>query len=109
AGLASTYAIQSVQFPVDHPSGELANLRAAAAKAIEIDPFLTEAYDALAMADTRDGEWAGAERAFRHAIDQDPHDSRTRADFAMWFLNALGRNGEAIDQARRAEADDPLA
>jgi TolB-like protein len=109
AGLASTYAIRSVQFPLDHPPDELTKLRAAADKAIEIDPLLTEAYEALAMADARDAHWRAAEQEFRHAIDMDPHDSRTRAEFAMWFLEVLGRSGEAIEQARRAEIDDPLA
>jgi TolB-like protein/Flp pilus assembly protein TadD len=109
AGLASTYAIRSVQFPLDHPPDELTKLRAAADKAIEIDPLLTEAYEALAMADARDAHWRAAEQEFRHAIETDPDDSRTRAEFAMWFLAVLGRSGEAIEQARRAEIDDPLA
>jgi TolB-like protein/Flp pilus assembly protein TadD len=109
AGLASTYAIRSMQFPLDHPPDELTKLRAAADKAIEIDPLLTEAYEALAMADARDAHWRDAEQEFRHAIETDPHDSRTRAEFAMWFLAVLGRSGEAIEQARRAEIDDPLA
>jgi len=109
AGLASAYAIQSVQFPVDHPPDELTKLRAAADKAIEIDPLLTEAYEALAMADAREGHWGDAEQEFRHAIETDPEDSRTRAEFAMWFLAVLGRSSEAIEQARRAEIDDPLA
>lgn len=78
-------------------------------KAIEIDPLLTEAYEALAMADARDAHWRAAEQEFRHAIETDPDDSRTRAEFAMWFLAVLGRSGEAIEQARRAEIDDPLA
>ena len=109
AGLASTYAIRSMQFPLDHPPDELTKLRAAADKAIEIDPLLTEAYEALAMADARDAHWRAAEQEFRHAIETDPHDSRTRAEFAMWLLAVLGRSGEAIEQARRAEIDDPLA
>jgi serine/threonine-protein kinase len=109
AGLASTYAIESVQFPPDHPSDELTKLRAAADKALEIDPLLPEAYEALAMADARDARWRAAEQEFRHAIETDPHDSRTRAEFAMWFLAVLGRTGEAIEEARRAEIDDPLA
>jgi TolB-like protein/Flp pilus assembly protein TadD len=109
AGLASTYAIESVQFPPDHPLDELTKLRAAADKALEIDPLLPEAYEALAMADARDARWRAAEQEFRHAIETDPHDSRTRAEFAMWLLAVLGRSGEAIEQARRAEIDDPLA
>ena len=109
AGLASTYAIRSIQFPLDHSPDELTKLRAAAQKAIEIDPLLTEAYEALAMADARDAQWRAAEQEFRHAIETDPQDSRTRAEFAMWLLAVLGRSGEAIEQARRAEIDDPLA
>ena len=109
AGLASAYAIRSVQFPVDHPPDELTKVRAAAEKAIELDPLLTEAYEALAMADARAAHWRDAEREFRHAIETDPEDARTRAEFAMWFLAVLGRSGEAIEQARRAEIDDPLA
>jgi TolB-like protein len=109
AGLASAYAIRSVQFPLDHPPDELTKLRAAADKAIEIDPLLTEAYEALAMADARDAHWADAEQEFRHAIETDPEDSRTRAEFSMWFLAVVGRTSEAIEQARQAEIDDPFA
>jgi TolB-like protein/Flp pilus assembly protein TadD len=109
AGLASTYAIRSVQFPGGHPPDELAKLRAAADRAIEIDPILPEAYEALAMADARDGHWSAAEEEFREAIKTDPHEARTRAEFAMWFLSVLGRSDEAIEQAQRAEIDDPLA
>jgi TolB-like protein len=109
AGLALAYANRSVQFPLDHPPDELTKLRAAANKAIQIDPLLTEAYEALAMADARDAHWRTAEQEFRHAIETDPHDSRTRAEFAFWFLTVLGRSGEAIEQARLAEIDDPLA
>jgi serine/threonine-protein kinase len=109
AGLASTYAIESLQFPPDHPADELTKLRAAADKAVTLDPLLPEAYEALAMADARDARWRDAEQEFRHAIATDPHDSRTRAEFAMWFLAVLGRSGEAIEEARRAEIDDPLA
>jgi TolB-like protein len=109
AGLASAYANESVAFPPDHGPDELTKLRWAADKAIEIDPLLPEAYEALAMADARDARWHEAEQEFRHAIEMDPHDARTRAEFAFWFLAVLGRSGEAIEQARLAENDDPLA
>ena len=58
-----------MQFPLDHPPDELTKLRAAADKAIEMDPLLTEAYEALAMADARDAHWRAAEHEFRHAIE----------------------------------------
>lgn len=109
AGLASTYAMESVQFAPSHAPDELTKLRKAADRAIEIDPLLSEAYEALAMADARDAHWRESEQEFRHAMEMDPHESRTRAEFAFWFLAVLGRSSEAIEQARLAEIDDPLA
>jgi hypothetical protein len=48
-GLAATYAIRSVQYPLDHPADELAKMRAAAERAIQLDPLLAEAHDALGL------------------------------------------------------------
>src|SRR5262245_10925662 len=47
AGLGSAYALGSIQFQLDHSPDELQKLRAAAEKAIELDPLLAEAYEAL--------------------------------------------------------------
>src|SRR5262249_19743596 len=57
AGLAAAYASRSVAFPPDHPSDELAKMRAAAEKAIQLDPLLAEAYAALGLVYARDGQW----------------------------------------------------
>ena len=100
---------RSIQFPVPHPADELARMRAAAERALEIDPLLAEAHAALALADARSGRWDDAERRFRRAIDLDRSRARTRVDFTMWFLDVLGRAPEGIEQMRRAETDDPLA
>jgi len=109
AGLASAYAVRSVQFPLDHPRDEVAKMRTAAEKAIQLDPLLAEAYDALALADARDGQWKQAEESFRHAIQLDPNQSRTHYDYGYWLLAVVGRLDEALQQLRTAEKMDPLS
>ena len=109
AGLGAAYAIRSVQFPEDHPAGELAKMRAAAERAVQLDPLLAEAHEALALAYARDSRWQEAENSFRHAIVLDPNRSSTYTDFALWLLYVLGRNDEALGQLRMAQKTDPLS
>jgi TolB-like protein/Flp pilus assembly protein TadD len=109
AALASEYAVRSIAFALHHPADELSKMRDATQKAIELDPLLAEAHDALGMIYARDGQWEQAEKSFRHAIELDPNRSVTYHDFATWFLWALGRNEEAVKQLRVAENCDPLS
>lgn len=109
AGLAMTYVIRSVQFPLDHPADELAKIRVSAERAIQLDPLLAEARAALAMFFARDGQWQQAEESFRHAIDLDRHRSSTYADYAYWLLAVQGRHAEALQQLQLAEKVDPLS
>jgi TolB-like protein len=109
AGLAAAYAIRSIQFPLDHPPDELARMRAAAEKAVRLDPLLAEAHEALALTYARDGRWGEAETSFRRAIALDPNRSPTYSDFALWLLDVVGRNEEALVQLRIAEKTDPLS
>jgi TolB-like protein/Flp pilus assembly protein TadD len=109
AGLARTYALRSVQFPLDHPTDELVKMRAAADRAVSLDPWLPEAHDALAMSDARLGQWERAERSFSRAIELDPNQSMIRSDYGFWFLAVLGRHDEALEQLRAAARSDPLS
>jgi len=109
AGLAAAYAWQSVQFTADHPTDELAKMRAAAEKALQLDPLLAEAHDALGLVYAREGQWEQAEKSFRHAIELDPNRSDTYVHFASWLLGVLGRLDEALQQLRVAEKADPLS
>jgi TolB-like protein/cytochrome c-type biogenesis protein CcmH/NrfG len=109
AGLASAYTIRSVMFPLDHPIDELSKMRAAAEKAIQLDPLLAEAHDALALVYARDSQWERSEKSFRLAIQLDPNRSTTYTNFAGWFLTVLGRIDEALEMLRRAEKADPLS
>jgi len=109
AALGSAYAIQSVQFPVNHPGDELQKMRAAAQKAVELDPLLAEGYAAIGLVVAREGRWEQAEQSFRRAIELDRNRSQTYSDFAMWVLAASGRTDEAARTLRLAETRDPLS
>ncbi len=108
AGLAATYAYISATFPnLDRRDGQLEKMRAAAEKAIELDPLLAEGHAALGMAYARDGNWEQSEKSFRRAIEIDPSRSDSHSDFAMNLLLVLGRTNEALQQLRLAERTDP--
>jgi tetratricopeptide (TPR) repeat protein len=84
-------------------------MRAAAEKAIELDPLLAEAHDALGTVYARDGQWELSERSFRRALELDPNRSLSAEHYAMEFLLPLGRIEESLLQLRRAEKLDPLS
>ena len=109
AGLSGASAIRSIQFAFDHPADELLKMRAAAEKAIQLDPLLAEAHEALAMAQAREGQWEHAEKSFLRAVQLDPNRSSAYADYAVFLLNVLGRNKEALRQLRIAEKIDPFS
>lgn len=109
AGLATAHAFRSVQFPLDHPPDELVNMKAAAEKAIQLDPLLAEAHEALGRVYARESQWEQAEKSFRQAIEIDPNRSSTHTAYGYWLLTVLGRIGEALRQLHAAEKADPLS
>jgi serine/threonine-protein kinase len=108
ADLAAAHVMRSVHLQFDI-AGELRKMRAAAQKAIELDPLLAEAQDAFALADSRDAQWEQSERSFRRAIELDPNCAMYYGHFAMYLLLPLGRAEEAVRQLRLAEQADPLS
>lgn len=115
AGLASAYAVHSVGFgmkggfPWEHPPDELVKMRAAAEKAIQLDPLLAEAHEALGVAFARDGQWEQSEKSFRRAIEINPSGSDAYIQYFFFLLAPLGRNEEALQGMRVAEKADPLS
>jgi serine/threonine protein kinase/tetratricopeptide (TPR) repeat protein len=71
--------------------------RAAAGKALELEPTLAEAHSALAMVNLYyDWDWAAAEREFKRAIALNPGHTTTRVRYGLalaWF--------QRFDDARR--------
>ncbi len=83
--------------------------KAAAAKALAIDPTLPEPYAALGWVRFHhDWDWEGTEQAFRRAVELGPEIATTRHWYSF-FLAGMGRAEEAQEQARRAWKLDPLA
>ena len=83
-------------------------MRAAANRAIELDPLLPEAHASLGLAEASALHWGEAVSSFRRALAIDPNLSRAREDYAMYVLQPQGENTEAIAQFRKALALDPL-
>ena len=112
AGLASAYATVSaggVFVAGLDQVDKLDRMRTAAENAIQLDPLLAEAHEALAMAYARDGQLEQSEKSFRRAIELDPSLSLAYDEFAMDLLLPLGRIEEALQAARVAERTDPLS
>jgi len=107
AGLAVAHLTLSGQPRSDAPS-EVAKMRAAAEKAIELDPLSSESYDALGAAYARVALWDQAEKSFRRAIEIQPSCLESHGHFAIYYFLPLGRIEEAIRHLRIAEKSSPI-
>jgi TolB-like protein/Flp pilus assembly protein TadD len=107
AGLAAAYVARSGTPEFD--SAELAEMRSAAEKALELDPLLAEAHGALGMVYARQAQWERSETSFRRALALDPNDSVIYGNFALNLLFPLGRISEAVRELRIAANHDPVA
>jgi TolB-like protein/tetratricopeptide (TPR) repeat protein len=84
-------------------------VKAAAQRAIQIEPSLGVAHAALAGSLWLfEWDWSGADRAFRRAIELAPSDGGAHWQYSF-FLASMGRHDEAVEHARRAELLSPGA
>jgi tetratricopeptide (TPR) repeat protein len=84
-------------------------MRAAARRALELDPSLGEAHVARGMLEFYfEWNWPAAEREFRRAIALNPSDQHAHHMYAN-YLVAMGRLDEAIAERLRALELDPLS
>jgi TolB-like protein len=105
AGLADCYLAGRE----DRPKDVIEMARAAALKALEIDPDLAEARSALAGVKLRyDFDWRGAEEEQRRAIALDSNYATAHTRYSQ-YLSFRGRFDEALREARRAEQLDPFS
>jgi tetratricopeptide (TPR) repeat protein/predicted Ser/Thr protein kinase len=106
SGLADCYNILAPWLP---PRLALRMAKAAAKKAVELDPDLAEAHASLAFAlQYDDWDWAAAERSFKRAIELAPEYATGHQWYAE-YLNTLGKFDEALAEARAAEELDALS
>jgi len=83
--------------------------KAAALKAMELDPNLPEAQVAVGLfAFWYDWDWREAERKYQRALELDPNNAAANYFYAHLNSN-LGRHAEALTLAKRARQLDPLS
>jgi len=109
AGLADAYELLSIGFSSKPPVEYLAQAKAMALKALEMDDSLAEAHTSLAYARwLGDLDWPGAERGFKRAIELKTSYVMAHEWYAE-YLAALGRHDEALAEIKRAQQLDPLS
>ena len=106
ANLADAYMLLANHVP---PRETMPKAKAAALKAIELDPKLAEGYVALASINwLYDWDWAAADRNYRRSFSVNPL-LHTRCICYAWYLAVTGDPEAAVLEAERARTMDPLA
>jgi serine/threonine-protein kinase len=107
AGLADGYLVMSVYNPT--PAKAFASKgKAAALKALEIEPELPEALTALGVIQCcLDWDWAEAERNLRRAVELKPGYWLVHNHYAL-LLSSMGRHDEAVREVRCGLEFEPL-
>lgn len=107
-GIAESWTVIP-SFPYASPAECLPQAKAAAQRALEIDPELPEAHTVSAMiAATYDWDWARAEAGFKRALELDPNVSIAHYRYAWTYLSPMGRHDEAIAEMKIAMEKEPL-
>jgi serine/threonine-protein kinase len=108
AGLADTYNAISF-FTVLPPRDSMPKAKAAAARALDIDPDLAEAHISLAYTSfTFDWNWPEATRHIEQALALNRGAVRDSSSYAF-YLTVAGRFDEAIRVSKEAVDRDPLS
>jgi TolB-like protein/class 3 adenylate cyclase/Flp pilus assembly protein TadD len=107
AGVSRAYGDQAGQHWISFADG-FARAKAAAQRAIAIEPELAEAHAALGwVLRAFDWDWKGAEASFQRALELAPGSTLVMNATANLF-GSLGRLDAAIELARKATQLDPL-
>src|SRR6202790_3205219 len=103
AGLADCYGIIGATIYGSVPAAEAAPKdKAAATRAVEIDPTLAGAETSLATAKFNyDWDWAGAADGFKRAIQMDARYATAYQRYSL-YLSAMGRFDESFEQIKKA-------
>lgn len=108
SGLADAHALAGLYAPIA-PQQSMPKARAAAERALQLDPELAEAHTSLAYVQFAfDWDFAAAERGFLRAIELAPSYA-TAHQWRHELLTALGRVPEQRAAIERAVALDPLS
>jgi serine/threonine protein kinase/tetratricopeptide (TPR) repeat protein len=108
SGLADSYALLS-DIGVVKPSDEMPKAKAAAQKAVDIDPTLAEAYTSRAFVKLAyDWDWLGAEADFKKALELNPKYPTAHQWYASYLMQ-MGKFDPAKKEIEQAHQLDPLS
>jgi len=105
ASMADVYSEEGILVP---QARTVPLVRAAAEKALALDPNLADAHLSLGGVKLNDWDWQGAEREYRRAIELDPNNVLAH-EFLGGYLLSMGRTEEGLSEQQRAQELDPNA
>ena len=110
AGLADCYAIISAEiFGTMSAEQAAPKAKAAALRALELDPTLAEAETSLATVSFNyDWNWSAAAAGFAKAIRDNPSYATAYQRYSL-YLMAMGRPDDSVEQINKARELDPLS
>ena len=90
------------------PRETLPLAKAAATRAVEVDPMLGEAHFVLAQTlELYDWNWSEAERQYKLTLELSPNYAPAHVKYARFLQSVLGRNDEALKQMAYAAELNP--
>lgn len=96
-------------YPYMAPKDAYPQAKAAALRAVEIDPTLAEGHTFLAMTlAICDRNWPEADREFKRGIELDPNNAATHFRYGQIYLADVGRLDEAIAKVKQGLELEPL-
>ena len=107
AGLADAYILLGNPLSGHSPKETLADAKEAAIKALDLDPSLAEAHFSLAQILEYDWNWSEAEKEFKLALKLNTNYADAHLEHGR-FVQALGRNDEALREMNYAMELDPF-
>ncbi len=108
ARISETYGSMPA-YPYLAPKEAFPQAKAAAQKALEIDPTLSEAHTFLAYClIIYDWNWVEGERSFKRAIELDPNNSAAHFRYGQIYLMPTRRFDEGIAEIKRGLELEPL-
>ena len=106
AGLAGSYAMGVWYIPLE-PKEAMSKAKAAAIRAVETDPNLSEAHLAMSHVLGYEWNWTGSEQEMERARELDPNFSSY--GYAYTLLLSANKPDEAVRWIKRSEELDPLS
>jgi serine/threonine-protein kinase len=108
SGLADSYALLS-DIGAVKPADEMPKAKAAAQKAVDIDPSLAEAYTSRAFVKLAfDWDWLGAESDFKKALELNSKYATAHQWYASYLMQ-MGKFDHAKQEIEQAHQLDPLS